>query len=201
MATINKRELPSGTLVSDQISELNEDFTPLEDTHLLSIREHKVNIAKPGFSSLFTLLSPSLVKTTLLLWVVYFANSFSYYGVVLMTSELSSGQSKCRAIVSHSNQLTDSSLYRNVFVTSFAGTKINWFFQSVVLLSHSLIIFFLSSEFTCIIWFNILICVQSFRGSFYQQCLWIKLVAEFQWCLCIHLASYVFYHWCSANMK
>ncbi|KAI3443486.1 hypothetical protein Pfo_000151 [Paulownia fortunei] len=120
MAAVNKRELPSGMLVSNQMSELDKDFIPSEDTQLLSIRKNNTNFPKPGFSSLFTLLSSSLVKTTLLLWAVYFGNSFSYYGVVLMTSELSSGQSKCGTIVSHSNQLTDSSLYRNVFFTSLA---------------------------------------------------------------------------------
>ncbi|KAK6131728.1 hypothetical protein DH2020_034525 [Rehmannia glutinosa] len=118
MAAINKSELPSGMLVSHQVSELDEELTPSEDAQLLSIRKWKVNIPK-SVSPLFTLLSSSLIKTTLLLWVVYFGNSFVYYGVVLMTSELSSGQSKCGAIVLHSSK-TDSSLYRNVFITSLA---------------------------------------------------------------------------------
>ncbi|KAK6147540.1 hypothetical protein DH2020_018452 [Rehmannia glutinosa] len=117
MATINKSELPSGMLVSHQVSE-DEESTPSEDAQLLSIRKWKINIPKP-VSPLFTLLSSSLVKTTLLLWVVYFGNSFVYYGVVLMTSELSSGQSKCGAIALHSSK-TESSLYRNVFITSLA---------------------------------------------------------------------------------
>ncbi|KAK6147519.1 hypothetical protein DH2020_018431 [Rehmannia glutinosa] len=117
MATINKSELPSGMLVSHQVSE-DEELSPSEDAQLLSIRKWKINIPKP-VSPLFTLLSSSLVKTTLLLWVVYFGNSFVYYGVVLMTSELSSGQSKCGAIALHSSK-TDSSLYRNVFITSLA---------------------------------------------------------------------------------
>ncbi|XP_057768044.1 organic cation/carnitine transporter 7-like [Salvia miltiorrhiza] len=116
MATVNKTELPSGKLVYEKTSNLNEDFTPLEGTILLDTREQET---KSGYSSIFTLFSPSLVKTTLLLWVVYFGNSFSYYGVVLMTSELSSGVSKCHTS-SHSELSTDSSLYINVFVTSFA---------------------------------------------------------------------------------
>lgn len=120
MATINKTELPSGKLVSEKMSNLNEDFTPLEDTRLLSTTEQEINVVKSGNSSILTLFSPSLVKTTLLLWVVYFGNSFSYYGVVLMTSELSSGESKCHASVLRSSLLTDSSLYINVFITSFA---------------------------------------------------------------------------------
>lgn len=117
MATINKTELPSGKLVSEKKSNLNEDFTPLEGTLLLHTREQET---ESGYSSIFTLFSPSLVKTTLLLWVVYFGNSFSYYGVVLMTSEFSSGESKCHSS-SRPDLLTDSSLYINVFITSFAG--------------------------------------------------------------------------------
>ncbi|KAG8376294.1 hypothetical protein BUALT_Bualt09G0048300 [Buddleja alternifolia] len=120
MAAINKTQLPSGILVSDQMTQLDEEITPSKDTPLLSTQKDEIAIPKPGFSSLFTLLSSSLVKVTLLLWVVYFGNSFSYYGVVLLTSELNSGQSKCKSIVLHTNQLTDSSLYRNVFITSFA---------------------------------------------------------------------------------
>lgn len=140
MATINKTELPSGKLVSEKMSSLNDDLTPSEDTQLLSTREQETDTAKSGYSSIFTIFSPSLVKTTLLLWVVYFGNSFSYYGVVLMTSELSSGESKCRTIVlSPSNLLTDSSLYINVFITSFAGiTTLPLFFQQ----SHNIVSFF-----------------------------------------------------------
>lgn len=124
MAVINRTELPSGKLVSEKIGNLNEDFTPVEGNQLLPTRERETNTAKPGCSSILTLFSPSLVKTTLLLWVVYFGNSFSYYGVVLMTSELSSGERKCRGS-SHSNLLSDSSLYVNVFITSFAGIAVS----------------------------------------------------------------------------
>lgn len=139
MATINKTELPSGKLVSEKMSNLNDDLTPSEDTQLLFTREQETDTVKSGYSSIFTIFSPSLVKTTLLLWVVYFGNSFSYYGVVLMTSELSSGESKCHTIVSPSNLLTDSSLYINVFITSFAGiTALSLFFQQF----HNLLSFF-----------------------------------------------------------
>ncbi|XP_011093914.1 organic cation/carnitine transporter 7 isoform X2 [Sesamum indicum] len=120
MASINSTELPSGILVSDKMSELDEELTTSENTELLSTMGNKSTSSNSGFSSLFTLLSSTLIKTTLLMWVIYFANSFLYYGVVLMTSEFSSRQSKCGAIVIHSNQLTDSSLYQNVFITSFA---------------------------------------------------------------------------------
>ncbi|KAK4414924.1 Organic cation/carnitine transporter 7 [Sesamum alatum] len=120
MASINRAKLPSGILVSDKMSELDEELTTSENTELLSTTGNKSTSPNLGLSLLFTLLSSSLIKTTLLMWVIYFANSFLYYGVVLMTSEFSSRQSKCGANVLHSNQSTDSSLYRNVFITSFA---------------------------------------------------------------------------------
>ncbi|KAL0374653.1 UNVERIFIED_CONTAM: Organic cation/carnitine transporter 7 [Sesamum radiatum] len=120
MASTNKTQLPPGILVSDQIRVLDEELTTPEGTALLSTIKNKSTCPKPGIFSFFTLLSSSLIKTTLLLWVVYLTNSFLYYGVVLMTSEFSSSQSKCGALVLHSNQPTDTSLYRNVFITSFA---------------------------------------------------------------------------------
>ncbi|KAL2481899.1 Organic cation/carnitine transporter 7 [Abeliophyllum distichum] len=120
MAEINQTELPSGILVSDKVTELNREFTNLEETHSLSTGINKNAISKPGFSSLFMLLSPRLIKTTLLLWTIYFGNSFSYYGVVLLTSEFSSGENKCSSANPYSHKLKGSSLYKNVFITSFA---------------------------------------------------------------------------------
>ncbi|CAA2969717.1 organic cation carnitine transporter 7-like [Olea europaea subsp. europaea] len=119
MAEINGRELPSGLLVSDKVSE-NEEMTSSEETQLLSTGRNKNAISKPGFSSLLMLFSPSLVKTTLLLWMIYFGNSFSYYGVVLLTSEFSSGEIKCSSAILNSHILKDSSLYIDAFVTSLA---------------------------------------------------------------------------------
>lgn len=120
MAEINGRELPSGLLVSDKVIE-NEEMTSSEETQLLSTGRNKNAISKPGFSSLLMLFSPSLVKTTLLLWMIYFGNSFSYYGVVLLTSEFSSGEIKCSSAILNSHILKDSSLYIDAFVTSLAG--------------------------------------------------------------------------------
>lgn len=120
MAAINQKELPSGTLVCDQMAEPDEEFTPSEDAHFLSTGQNNISIYKRGFSSVVTLLSSNLWKTTLLLWVVYFCNTFSYYGVVLLTSELSSSKSICGLINLHSHKLIDSSIYINVFITSLA---------------------------------------------------------------------------------
>ncbi|CAI7839196.1 unnamed protein product, partial [Closterium sp. NIES-54] len=41
------------------------------------------------------LLSPPLLTTTLLLWGVFFANAFSYYGLVLLTTQLTAATPAC----------------------------------------------------------------------------------------------------------
>ncbi|GFQ06268.1 organic cation/carnitine transporter 7 [Phtheirospermum japonicum] len=106
VAEINKTELPPGSLVYHQIS---------ENTPLLSATN-----PKPGSSSFFTLLSPSLLRTSLLMWVVFFGNAFVYFGVILMIPELTSVKRKCGAVVLNPNTLANSILYKNVFISSFA---------------------------------------------------------------------------------
>ncbi|KAL7096207.1 hypothetical protein ACP275_10G068200 [Erythranthe tilingii] len=110
-ASVNGKLLPSGILVSDQTQDHSEN------TPLLSPRTDN---AKSGSSSLLILFSRKLIRTNLLLWLLFFGNTFSYYGIVLLTSELSSDQSKCRGIALHSQKSQNSSLYTDVFVTSLA---------------------------------------------------------------------------------
>lgn len=127
IARLNGTKLPSGILISDHQIELQEKSPPTEDSHLLSLRRDEDATPKAmdsnigGVSSLLTLLSPKLVKSTLLLWLVFFGNAFSYYGLVLLTSELSSGHSKCVPNKMRSEKSHDVS-YKDVFITSFAGT-------------------------------------------------------------------------------
>ncbi|KAM7477474.1 hypothetical protein LguiA_025687 [Lonicera macranthoides] len=117
-ALLNRKKLPHGILVSDDhITELNEDYGLLEDTHLISLIEKK-----PKNSSMVTIFSSKLIKTTLLLWFLYFGNMFSYYGIILLTSELSSDQSKCSSSTTLPlGNTKDASLYIDVFITSLAG--------------------------------------------------------------------------------
>lgn len=120
MAIVNRTELPSGLLVSDKRPELDEGFAPVEHIGLLSSGSNKVAFFEAGFSSVIMLFSSRLAKITLLLWVVYFGNAFAYYGIILLTSEISSGQSECGASSLNSKISDDASLYRDVFITSFA---------------------------------------------------------------------------------
>lgn len=120
IADINQTEMPSGMLVSEETMELDDELADAERTHLLPLGRIKLPFFRAGSSSVFMLFSPRLLKTTLLLWIVYFGNSFAYYGIVLLTSELSNGQGKCGYAVLNSKSSGSDSLYRDVFITSFA---------------------------------------------------------------------------------
>ncbi|CAK7345860.1 unnamed protein product [Dovyalis caffra] len=121
IARLNQSKLPPGMLVSDSKLELDEEFAASEDTPLLySTRKMDLDF-RSGFSSFFTIFSSKLIRTTLLLWELYFGNVFSYYGIMLLASELSRGQSKCGSSTAlQSENLQDDSLYVNVFITSLA---------------------------------------------------------------------------------
>lgn len=154
IAIFNGTPLPSGDLVSDQERELetlslitrslDEDNETPEGTEeeedstskaLETENEHSTpewkdsNIA--GISALLMLLSPELIRSTLLLWVVFFGNAFLYYGLVLLTTELNKGHNNCaEKLQSEKSQDID---YKDVFITSFAGLvflicSINLFF-------------------------------------------------------------------------
>ncbi|KAL1357979.1 organic cation/carnitine transporter 7 isoform X1 [Arachis hypogaea] len=125
IARLNGRELPSGILVSDNQIELYDTGNPSEGTNLLSAGK---NDGEPpegvvsnlgGVSSILMLLSAKLARSTLLLWAVFFGNAFSYYGLVLLTSELNSGRSKCVPHNLDGGKSPDVS-YKDVFIASFA---------------------------------------------------------------------------------
>ncbi|GFZ11617.1 major facilitator superfamily protein [Actinidia rufa] len=99
-----------------------------EDCSLLQISAHPISWLsyRANSSSLFILLSPKLVQSTLLLWVVFFGNAFSYYGLVLLTTELNNGRNKCIPTELQSKEAHDVS-YRDVFITSFAAATVDKF--------------------------------------------------------------------------
>lgn len=113
VAQMNQASLPHGTLISEH----SERSTSMEESLLLDEYETATS-RKGGLSSFFLLFSPKLFKQTMLLWVVFFGNTFSYYGLVLLTSELSNRKGEC----SHSDTANHNHLYRDVFVTSLAGS-------------------------------------------------------------------------------
>ncbi|XVF19137.1 hypothetical protein REPUB_Repub11eG0083100 [Reevesia pubescens] len=123
IASVNQTKLPPGILVSGKSSAEDEESAPStsEDmSPLLSSQSKNIMQSKSGFSSFFMLFSSELIQTTLLLWVLFFGNSFSYYGIILLTSQLSSGESGCFSIFSSYRNLQDTGLYEDAFITSLA---------------------------------------------------------------------------------
>ncbi|XP_074564705.1 organic cation/carnitine transporter 7-like isoform X1 [Curcuma longa] len=128
MARANSKGMPLGMLVSEnQEMELEERTDHSEAAHLVEIENgtngssgKNTDATNEGISALRRLLSQKLIRSTLLLWMVFFGNAFSYYGIVLLTSELSNGNRICAAEVADSNQRTSDNLYKDVLVTSFA---------------------------------------------------------------------------------
>ncbi|KAI3803179.1 hypothetical protein L1987_31328 [Smallanthus sonchifolius] len=119
-SALNQKELPVGLLVSDHITTLTNENESSESTVLLSSMGSKTSSSQRSSSSILMLLSPKLIRTTLLLWFLYFANTFSYYGIILLTSQLSVPQSECDSHALRSENIKDPSLYVNVFITSLA---------------------------------------------------------------------------------
>ncbi|CAH8381534.1 unnamed protein product [Eruca vesicaria subsp. sativa] len=129
IARTNGTQLPKGVLGSEMETEMEETKShPTENTHLLKPGEveespppvSKIVLESDNKGPLLVLLSPELIKRTLLLWVVFFGNAFAYYGVVLLTTELKISQNSCypseKGLTHSSNDVN----YRDVFIASFA---------------------------------------------------------------------------------
>ncbi|XP_049413634.1 organic cation/carnitine transporter 7-like [Solanum stenotomum] len=107
IAVVNKTQLPPGKLVSSQLTE-----------ELLSPGKNKISSVKSGFSYLLVLLSPALLRNTLLIWVAFIGTNSLYYGIILLTSLFSSEQCQHSSTALHTND--DQSLYTNVLINSLA---------------------------------------------------------------------------------
>ncbi|CAK9229261.1 unnamed protein product [Sphagnum troendelagicum] len=151
MARMNQRSLPLGRLVvvgseeelrrisvaqqqqqatQEMMTEEEEEkiqfLLPAEDKGPLALLRQVNKETSPiggVLSSFTTLLSPPLISSTILLWSVFFANAFTYYGLVLLTSQLSGQGGGCDTdLVASSTAVASTSdntqLYRDVFVSS-----------------------------------------------------------------------------------
>ncbi|XP_020578580.1 organic cation/carnitine transporter 7-like [Phalaenopsis equestris] len=128
MARMNKKALPTGELISDHKAEpdkLDANTDGSQAAHAGQVRKIGTSFGEDVAAkvkcvgSLYKLLSPKLIRTTLLLWMGFFGNAFTYYGVILLTSGLSDGTSKCQSS-SHSSSKEGTRLYKDVFITSLA---------------------------------------------------------------------------------
>ncbi|PKA51437.1 Organic cation/carnitine transporter 7 [Apostasia shenzhenica] len=126
MARMNNMALPSGALISESGEEHDGNDNVSEETQLITVQKDLGDVnqgteSKIGFiSTICRLLSPNLIRATLLLWVGFFGNIFAYYGVVLLTSALSDGGMSCTSPKLNVNQTEDMNLYKDVLITSFA---------------------------------------------------------------------------------
>lgn len=158
VAEVNQKELPAGILIPESKIELDGESDRRVDTNLLAPSAKEVVFSNSGFSTVLILLSSKLRRTTLLLWVLFFGNAFSYYGILLLTSKMSDGKNQCNSstLRLYNSKNEDNTLYINVFVTSLAGkTYIALFFSHDFQMGCSLCCSLLSS--------------QSFLELFYQH--------------------------------
>lgn len=133
MARLNRVALPSGHLMSGHRMELHELTDSSETSQLLSAKKtnpaaHSSKTEIGGRNAILKLLSPNLIRSSLLLWTVFLGHAFLYYGLVLLTSELSHGNKICGSegiVTMQTNHSNDANLYRNVFITSFGGTCVS----------------------------------------------------------------------------
>ncbi|XP_065876226.1 organic cation/carnitine transporter 7-like [Euphorbia lathyris] len=114
ISKLNGKPLPNGVLVTDHEIELQKQQ---HENGAPAGRWKDSNMGM--FRSVLTLVSPKLLRTSLLLWIVFFGNAFSYYGLVLLTTELNKGNAHCNPNQKHSHKSGNIN-YRDIFITSFA---------------------------------------------------------------------------------
>jgi hypothetical protein len=128
MANVNKIALPPGVLTYHR--EVRADHVQLTENGSLPVTENECTVDSDkgsksgGIAALRMLLSRKLLRSTLLIWFVWFANSFAYYGLVLLTSQLSDANRTCVSGQKSEAHKSDANLYKDVFITSVAGNHI-----------------------------------------------------------------------------
>ncbi|CAN1761226.1 Organic cation/carnitine transporter 7 [Linum perenne] len=122
IALVNCKSLPAGFLVPDNTTSSSSLTSDDVAAPLISSPKKLMALDRlSGSASFFRLFSKNLIRTTLLLWVLYFGNSFAYYGIILLTSELGSWQSGCSSSsLLVGVPLGDNNLYVDTFITSLA---------------------------------------------------------------------------------
>lgn len=124
----NQAALPPGILTYHQESKVDHSALTPETEHLLPVREKEcttdndMSSKSGGIAALRRLLSRKLLRSTLLLWFVFYANSFAYYGLVLLTSQLSDANRSCASGLTYVARQKDANLYKDTFITSLAGS-------------------------------------------------------------------------------
>lgn len=126
MAIANQAALPMGVLTYHQETKTECITHVSEDEHLIPVREKEhtdrnaISSKSGAVAVLHKLLSHNLLKSTLLLWFVYYASSFAYYGITLLTSQLSDVNRSCKSDLVFEVHQNNGNLYKDTFITSLA---------------------------------------------------------------------------------
>ncbi|KAL6637486.1 hypothetical protein ACP70R_025058 [Stipagrostis hirtigluma subsp. patula] len=126
IANTNQAALPAGVLTYHPETKDDHISLTFENEHLRPVREMESKVGNAmgsksgGLAVLRELLSRRFFKTTLLLWFVFFANAFAYYGLVLLTSQLSDVNRSCKSGLIIELHQKDANLYKDTFITSLA---------------------------------------------------------------------------------
>ncbi|CAN0840303.1 Organic cation/carnitine transporter 7 [Linum grandiflorum] len=117
VAKYNKKSLPPGVLLTDHEIELqgqqqdmsvspNSDPPKWEDSDL------------GPWTTIRLLLSRKLARSTVMLWLIFFGNAFSYYGIVLLTTQLNRSNLCSKSPKSEGSGAGIK--YKNVFIATLA---------------------------------------------------------------------------------
>ncbi|KAL6656803.1 hypothetical protein ACP70R_004583 [Stipagrostis hirtigluma subsp. patula] len=125
IARMNNRSLPPGTVTSDPKRSVDGNLDAGVTTLRLMPEDslgnnNEISSKSNGFNEFRALLSRDLIRSTLLLWFFNLTSYFAYYGMVVLTSELSNSSRSCASVGAHLMQPKDSSIYINVVLTSSA---------------------------------------------------------------------------------
>ncbi|KAL6864952.1 hypothetical protein ACP4OV_016103 [Aristida adscensionis] len=126
ISKINRKALPPGILASSDLKRRVDNNHDASVTTSLPMMEEEslrtdedTSFRSNDFNAFQALWSRDLIRSTLLIWLVNITTYFAYYGMVLLTSELSN-KSSCASVGEHPMQPKDSSVYINVLMISFA---------------------------------------------------------------------------------
>ncbi|TKV93810.1 hypothetical protein SEVIR_9G253700v4 [Setaria viridis] len=126
MAKANKVALPPGVLTYHKETQLGDHDPLTSQNGHLPVRENDSTVDNAmssksgGIAALRKLFSRKLLRSTLLIWFVWFANSFAYYGLVLLSSQLSDANRRCTSGQKSELHQKNVNLYKDVFITSLA---------------------------------------------------------------------------------
>ncbi len=149
IAKLNKTTLPKGKLIINNYQTSNEEVSNYQHRNVLQV--------------LWVLFSPGFRRSTILLWLIWFVNSFCYYGIAIMgtTSSLTSHDNHNITTIKNNtifcNPNTNNPFVKDDYISIFINTisEIPGLFVGLIFIDtlgrrKSQAILFLISSFTLI---------------------------------------------------